>query len=258
MTDFQYTRPGLRNRRGGRPGRKPGGGFDKKGFGFVLLLVGLFLMLRKFDLLYFNWHDVWPWILIGIGLAIGIKNRFQNNASWILIIIGSIHLIPVFTIFGVSSTALAIPAALILLGIVIIFRPSKKKLWDKNCERNIKTVTNGDSTLNIDVTFGGHKEIITSKNFKGGTVSTTFGGSEINLMNADTTDELINLNLRVSFGGVELIVPSHWEIKNEISSTLGSVEDNRTVYTNSGSDDKKNTLVLTGSCSFGSIEIKSY
>ncbi|MBZ0098635.1 MAG: cell wall-active antibiotics response protein, partial [Taibaiella sp.] len=132
-----------------------------------------------------------------------------------------------------------------------------KKLWDDRCGSNIKTVANGDSVLNVDVTFGGHKEIVTSKDFKGGNVSTTFGGAEINLMNADSTDKTITLNMRVSFGGIELIVPSHWLIKNEISNTLGSVEDNRNIYTQGGSEEKI-TLVLTGSCSFGSIEIKSY
>jgi hypothetical protein len=107
------------------------------------------------------------------------------------------------------------------------------------------------------VTFGGHKEVVTSKDFKGGSISTTFGGAEVNLMNADSTDKTISLNMKVAFGGVELVVPSHWQVKNEISNTLGSVEDNRNIYTHGGGEEQT-TLVLTGSCSFGSIEIKSY
>ncbi|MCB0700017.1 MAG: hypothetical protein H6551_04065 [Chitinophagales bacterium] len=236
--------------------RHRGGGGDKRWFGLILLLIGSVLLLRKFDLLYFNWHDMWPWILVFVGTMIGVKSKFRNNASWILILIGVAHLLPVFTIFGVASTALAIPAAFILVGILIILNPSKKKRWDARCDNNMKTVTNSDSTINIDVTFGGHKEIITSKDFRGGTVSTTFGGTELNLINADTTQETIELNLRVSFGGVELAVPSHWEIRNEISNTLGNVEDERNIQTSPG--EKKVILVLTGSCSFGNIEIKSY
>lgn len=229
---------------------------DKRWFGLILLLIGSFLLLRRLDVFYFSWHEMWPWVLVLIGTLIGVKSKFRNNASWILILIGGAHLIPVFTIFGVSSTALAVPAALILVGLIILLNPSKKKRWNARCDDNMKTVTNSDNTINIDVTFGGHKEIVTSKNFKGGNISTTFGGTEINLINADTPDDTIYLNVRVSFGGVELIVPSHWELKNEISNTLGSVEDERNIQTAPGH--KKVTLVLTGSCSFGSIEIKSY
>lgn len=235
------------------------GGGDKKWLGFTLLAIGSVILLRKLDLFYFDWHSMWPFILIFIGGVIGLKSRFRNNAWWILAVIGIAHLIPVFTIWGVTSKALLIPLGMIALGLIIIFKPSrKKKLWNERCESNIKTVTNNDSVLNIDVTFGGHKEIITSKDFKGGNISTTFGGTEINLMNADSTEKTINLNVKVAFGGVEIVVPSHWQIKNEISSTAGSVEDNRNMHTHAGNDDEKITLVLSGSCNFGSIEIKSY
>lgn len=251
---YEYKRPGLRNKT--RRRGKHGG--DKRWLGLVLLLVGSFLMLRRLDVFDFSWHDMWPWALIAVGIGIGLKSKFRNNASWILLVIGTVHLIPVFTIWGVSSTALAVPAALILLGIIIILNPSKKKNWSNRCENNMRTVTNGDSTLNIDVTFGGHKEVVTSKDFKGGRISTTFGGTEVNLMNADTKEGILTINLNVSFGGVELIVPSHWEIKNEVSTSMGSVEDNRAVYTAPGTVEKKVTLVLTGSCTIGSVEIKSY
>lgn len=235
--------------------QKQGG--DKRWFGFALLMIGVVVLLNKF--MDFDYHSLWPWILIGIGVIVGLKNKFSNNAPYILIAVGVAHVIPVFYIMGVSSKALLVPAALIGLGLLFIFRPgSKKKTWSERCESGIRTVTNNENVLNVDVTFGGHKEIVTSKDFKGGNISTTFGGSEINLMNADSTEKTLTLNLKVSFGGVELIVPSHWQIKNEISNTLGNVEDNRNVYTYGGEQKEIITLVLTGTCNFGNIEIKSY
>lgn len=237
------------------PGHQGG---DKKWFGFALLMLGLFILAKKLNFFDIGWHDAWPWMVIAIGMFIALKSKFRNNAWWILTLIGVSHLIPVFYIGEVSSKTLLIPAVMIVLGLVIIFRPArKKKLWDDRCGSNIPIVTSSESTLNIDVTFGGHKEIVTSKDFKGGSISTTFGGAEVNLMNADSTDKTINLNMKVAFGGVELVVPSHWQVKNEISNTLGSVEDNRNIYTHGGGEEQT-TLVLTGSCSFGSIEIKSY
>lgn len=227
---------------------------DKIFFGLAIALAGLFLMLRKLHMLpYFDWQTFWPFILIGMGLFIGIKKRFHNHAWWILILIGSANLIPEFTIHGTSSTALVVPAALIIGGLLMIFRSKNRNAYlDK-----MEIVTNAEDTLNIDVTFGGRKEIVTSQNFRGGTISTTFGGTEINMVQANCTMPVV-LNLKVSFGGVELIVPSHWELQNDIQPTFGSVEDHRSIRTVPPANEEKKILILKGNCSFGSIEIKSY
>jgi hypothetical protein len=121
----------------------------------------------------------------------------------------------------------------------------------------MNTVTSEESQLNIDVTFGGHKEIVTSKEFRGGNINATFGGCEINLMQADSSVQPIILDLKVSFSGVEIIVPSHWDLQIEIEPSFGSVEDRRMIRTPNAGEERK-TLILRGTCSFGSIEIKSY
>jgi len=116
---------------------------------------------------------------------------------------------------------------------------------------------NTNSTVNIDVTFGGKKEIVTTKDFKGGTANVTFAGCEVNLVQADFAEPSVVMVFQVSFGGVELIIPSHWDVQNEINPSFGSVEDERTIQTATTNETKK-ILILRGNCSFGSIEIKSY
>lgn len=229
---------------------------DKAWFGLAVVTIGIIILLKRFDLFYFDFKTMWPWLLVGIGLLVGVKNKFRNNAWWIMVLIGTLHLIEPFTIFGVNTSALLLPAGLILLGLVIIFgKNRKKKNWGE-C-KSTATVTNDNDNINIDVTFGAHKEVVTSKNFKGGRASATFGGIELNFINTATTEKIIELHLSASFGGIELSVPSHWEIKNEITTTLGSVEDKRFVHTNPN-EEEQTTLILKGSCTFGGIEIKSY
>ena len=228
---------------------------DKSFFGFIIILVGVFILLKKLHFFYIDWHLVWPIVMIAIGLLIGIKKRFHNHAWWILILIGVAHLIPEFEINGTSSSSLIVPAALIIGGLVMVFRSGKKN----DCRtRHIETITNAENVVNIDVTFAGRKEIVTSKDFRGGSIQTTFGGVELNLVQADITTQQVVINTKVSFGGVELIVPSHWEIQNEIETTLGSVEDHRAIRTGGSSIEERKVLILRGSCSFGSVEIKSY
>lgn len=244
--------PNFRHMR--RPPRKGG---DKRWFGLFVILIGVMFMLRTLDIIpHISWHNHWPIILIAVGLFVGIKNKFRNNAPYILIGVGICYLIPTFTILGVSSTKLILPTILILIGIALFIRPGKKN----KCADKMQVVTSDASTVNLDVTFGGRKEIVTSKQFQGGNVSTTFGGIELNLTQADSVMQPMVMKFKVSFGGVELIVPPHWEIQNDITPSFGSVEDHRSIHSRSNDDDKDNRkiLVLEGSCSFGSIEIKSY
>jgi predicted membrane protein len=230
---------------------------DKKMMGIVIVLIGILLLLKVMNLIWFSVVFSWPSILICIGVLIGIKNRFRNNAWWILILIGVSFLNPDYTIHGVYIRHYLFPIMLILIGLSIVFRPRKRCFNGVNPTIGVKeSYTNPENTLNIDVTFGGRKEYVTSKDFRGGTVNATFGGCELNLMQADTTADAIVLDLKVSFGGIELIVPSHWQIRNEINPAFSNVEDER--MRTPMDTEKQIVLILRGSVSFGNVEIKSY
>ncbi len=225
-------------------------------FGVAIAIIGLILMLTTMKVLpCIDLEFSWPAILIVIGVLIGFKNGFRNNAWWILIIIGIANFTPQFMLFGRPSRDFAWPAIVIIVGLAIALRPKRYK-YPQQAPPMSSTI-NTESNLNIDVTFGGKKEVVTSKDFKGGSVAVTFAGCEINLTQADFTEPSAIIDCRVSFGGVEIIVPSHWDIQNEISPSFGSVEDVRTIQTGPNNETKK-LLILRGSCSFGSIEIKSY
>jgi len=228
-------------------------GKDHLAFGIAIAATGILILLHLTGYIPLNIKTGWPLILVVIGLLIGIKNRFRKNAWWILVLIGGAHMIPRFEINGTPSTRLIWPVIMIIAGLFIAF--TKPRRCRNN--RDFDVFTNNDNNLNIDVTFGGRKEIITSKEFNGGTIQASFSGCEINLMQADNPGHPMLLNMKVAFGGIELIVPSHWEIKNEITPFAGSVEDHRTIRSASGAEEKR-TLILKGSVSFGSVEIKSY
>lgn len=231
---------------------------DKALFGIGVALVGVALLLKTLGFFYFCYATMWPFILIILGLLIGLKSSFRSPASWVLLMIGIFNITPQFYIFGHSSSTLVWPLMLIGFGLFIALR-SRRVPHFAEARRDfiMDSVTSSEDTINIDVTFGGRKEFITSKNFKGGTISATFGGCEVNLMQADTTERVMVIDMKIAFGGVELIVPSHWEIQNEISPSFGSVEDERVMQPASGSGEQK-ILILRGNCSFGSVELKSF
>jgi predicted membrane protein len=55
-------------------------------------------------------------------------------------------------------------------------------------------------------------------------------------------------------GGTKLIVPSNWEVRSQLTSIFGNVEDKR----QSASTNSDKVLILDGSSVFGGIEIKNY
>lgn len=235
-------------------GFKEGNPANRIFFGIAVALIGVLLLLKTIGYLPFSLHLSWPIILIVIGALIGFKNGFRNNSWWILITIGVAHLIPQFKINGTSSKHLIWPLVVVIAGIMIAFRPRRKRCMP-TAYNNARVTP--DSQVFIDVTFGARKEFITAKDFKGGVVSVTFGGSELNLTQADFAEESVILDCRVSFGGVELIIPSNWDVQNDIRPTFGAVEDERVIRTNPTGEVRKK-LILQGSCTFGGIEIKSY
>ena len=220
-------------------------------FGVAIAAIGILWMLKLTMNLHLpGWMTEWPFMMIVVGILIGVKNNFRNSAWWILCLIGGANLVDDY--FHQYNDFI-LPGALILGGLAIAFRPRRKN----NCAPNFKVNNSisAESTLNLDITFGGRKEMITSKDFKSGSVGVTFAGCELNFMQADIENTAV-LDLKVSFGGVEIIVPSHWHIQNEINPSFGSVDDERSIQT--GTAETRKTLILRGSCSFGSVEIKSY
>lgn len=227
------------------------------GFGIIVLVIGLVVLLKQlgFETLVPIRH-FWPYILIAIGLIIGISNKFRSPAPFILLIIGIAHAIPAFH-FNIGdsvvySKRLVAPLILICAGLYFLFASKKKR-----CFPHRHTPTNDQNYVTKDVIFGGSKEIVTSKSFQGGDITAVFGGAELNFMQADMENEMAVMNVRAVFGGCEIIVPSHWDVKNEVTVLLGSVDDQRTLRMTEGNTAKK-TLVLRGLCLFGGVEIKSY
>lgn len=233
--------------------------------GILIAAIGILFLLDKFNILEFN-LKVAPVFLIIIGIVNGYKNGFGKLGSLIFIIGGVLWLLPSFTIAGVRSGDLFWPTMLIVSGIYIALRSTSKHT---NSKKTSETSTNftevssleyetlNDNSVKIDAFFGGRKEIITSKQFKGCSATAVFGGAEINLMQADNISQPMVIDLKVFFGGIEIIVPSHWELINEVDVIFGGIEDKRNLRTNTEAGNVKK-LLLRGSVAFGGLELKSY
>ncbi len=274
--------------------RRPNG---KIWFPIALVMVGGLLMARQLGAGIPEWIFSWQMLLIALGIISGLAHAFRGPGWLIMILVGSFFLMDQL-IPGLDIHRFIWPAAIILVGLVMLIRPKKpywmdhdwkdnwnrkeKERWQRRRQRrgypgfndmgpNPENVSDpnaavfgnaGSSSKSfssedyIDATtvLGGIHKNILSKNFKGGDIVIFMGGAEINLSQADIQGRA-NIDITQIMGGTKLIVPSNWEVRSQLTSVFGNIEDKRQ---NMGNTDPQKVLVIDGTSVFGGIEIRNY
>lgn len=153
------------------------------------------------------------------------------------------------------------PILFILFGIAIISKVvSKPKKENTNNEYEIFERLKDSNFIQRlfsgkNVIFGSSKNIVLSPLFKGTDINIIFGGAILDLRKTDIEEGETIIEANVIFGGIEIYVPSSWEIAINTTSILGATEDKR-FYTDEKAHSNKK-LIIKGSCIFGGIEIKN-
>jgi predicted membrane protein len=228
--------------------------------GAIILAIGSLLLLDRLDLYDFpGWLISWKTFLIAIGVAVGINRRFEGIGWLVMILVGSFFLIDDIPGFPYDIDRYAFPIGIIIVGLFIVFRAmmgsaareNRKSLWGDGV---VSTDTGGEDWFDITTVFGGAKKRVFSKNFKGGETTCVFGGSEIDLTQADIQGTVV-IDVVQLFGGVKLMVPANWELKSDMTVILGGFDDKRH-GTQAPNPEKK--IVLTGFVMFGGVDVKSF
>lgn len=245
------------------------------GMGLLVLAAGVLLLARQLGAPIPSWLFSWPVILIVVGCIIGLKSKFENPASFILILIGVVFLLDRNEIFDFKM--FIIPVMLIIVGLSVILTPRRGKRLRRSLEGKQKPGVNADELqgdekapppfgvpgnayldeeyLQLNAVLGGIKKRVLSKNFQGGEIVTFMGGVEVNFLNADLQHPVI-LEVNNIFGGSKLLIPSHWDVKNDVSAVFGGVDDKRNFVNVEVSPQK--VIHLKGTCLFGGIEIANF
>jgi len=218
--------------------------------GVVLVVVGSLIFADRAGFDIPGWLFSWQTIVIAVGIYIGARRSFQPGGWLIPIAVGVVFLLNDWVIGWDSWREYFWPSIIIVIGIYMIIRPkrSQRKFWDSD-------TISSDETIDAVSIFGGTKRNIISKNFKGGEITTFFGGTDLNLTQADIVGTA-TLEITQAFGGTKLIVPAHWNIQSEVICVLGGINDKRPL--SKDGQDANRLLVLRGTCVLGGIDIKSY
>lgn len=243
--------------------------------GVILVGIGLVLFADKLGVFIPHWMLTWPMLVVVIGLYSGFKHNF-SNASWIIITAVGVIFLWDEMMLALSLKPYLVPVILVAAGLIIILRPKKnnrflgghgQEKWERKWERRHYRYSNeayekatagadplSDDLININCVLSGVQRTVISKTFKGGRISCVLGGAEIDFTKADIQGTAV-LQLHQILGGITLIVPSNWAVRNNISGVLHGVEDERR---GAVQEDPGKVLLLQGSAVLAGVEIKSY
>lgn len=252
--------------------------------GAIILIIGLVLLIKNLIPNLPNFLLSWQLVFIAVGIIVGMKTKFKSLVPIILIAIGGLSFIHQYIFSIPHYRAIFLPIILILIGIKLITSNNKKTrsigyqspespaeassntsmiAYDYSKNDNSNTQGSTEKTNNyalppefidVEVYFGSQSTKIYTKSFKKANINLMFGASKINFREADFT-EIVVVDVLSICGSIELNMPSNWYIKNEITSILGSVEDNRNTF--NITPDITKIMILRGTCVMSSIEIKN-
>ena len=220
--------------------------------GILFFILGAVWLLDNLNFYYFDHlipHYVFTWrtflILLGAYLFFGREKRIFGA---ILMVIGAFHLMDeIFWWWHIDFWDIIWPTVLVFLGIALITRRG---------HTGPSGPSDPDYIDDMSV-FGGGEKKISSQNFKGGKLTAVFGGSKIDLRNAEIAEKSeVILDMFVLFGGTEIIVPADWTVKMETTVLFGGLSDKRQSVLNVVSNPDK-TLIVKGIVLFGGGELKS-
>jgi predicted membrane protein len=226
--------------------------------GLFIVAVGLLFLAKKAGVELPFWLFSFHTLLIGVGLYIGFRHSFRGIGWLIPVIIGATLLLDdIYPYYDISQFTW--PIVIIGVGLFMIFRPGHRRRGRRNRRgTDSHPVDSTDDYIDSTVIFGGVKKNIISKNFRGGETVTIFGGTEINLLQADVTAP-IRMDITQVFGGTKLIVPSDWTIQSkDLVAILGGVDDKRPLMNHPADATTNKLLILEGTCVLGGIDIRSY
>ncbi len=212
------------------------------GIGAVLLLDNLRLIPWQVAYFIFQWEN----ILITLGIVL-IASRENNKPGYILLGLGVVFSLEEWLNVNISIGDLW-PLVFIVIGAFIISRTRKT-----DHDINFQDQSDGKDVIEDTAIFGGGDKVITSENFKGGTLTAICGGSNIDLTQSKMAEGQNVIDVFYLFGGSKIRVPQDWTIHLQTTGIFGGMSDKRK-FVDSSTDPSKE-LYIKGIAIFGGSEI---
>ncbi len=207
-------------------------------WGIVLILLGVFIGLNRFNLINVKLlFDGWWTLFIIIPSFIGIFDKNGRIFSIFLFIIGILLLLNARDIIEYKYISkLILPVILVLIGLKVLFKDANNKV-------KVSKDTDFDD---VYATFSAEK-VKYDKVFEKAELNAIFGSLEYDLSNSKIKEDAY-LESNSVFGSIKIYVPKDVKVVLKSTSIFGGVKNN------SNNEDGK-ILYINATCLFGGLEI---
>ena len=238
-------------------------------FGILVVVVGVLLLLMALDAIAIDGiGELLPYIpslFILWGVYLLVVQKFKRASGPIVLI--AIATVIQLMLLDVLEWAYVWPIAIILIGVAIIAggagyhgrrrrRRERRKQRERQRSKTAETRTSAEGDLDISVTMSEANERNRSGEFKGGEISCVMGTVKLDLSEAEVAEPPARIHVDIVMGGLEILVPDHWIVQNDVARTMGEVED-QTESRRSAAMDGGATLIISGSVVMGHATIQS-
>lgn len=222
-------------------------------WGILFILTAVFIVVSKLGYL----QDVSLIKIIFAALFIGLIISSLVRLWWVGVLFPAAFICIIFSeelgLADLTPWPVLAIALLGSIGLSLIFSPIKKRRVTKCCGNDGFSETieeeSGD-IVDCYVKYGSSVKYIKSENFQKAVIKCSFGAMKVYFDNAKIPSGKAEVNLDVSFAGVELYIPREWNVINEVDAMLGGIDEKGRMISNDGP-----TLILTGSISLSGVEI---
>lgn len=243
--------------------------------GLCLMVLGALFALDNIGLIDFgSMVRFWPVILIAVGLAkLRTPHQSGGGVVWIGLGVGlllhTLDVVPFWRLW---------PFVLVLIGAQIAYHALRREPGGGGAARrrnDVGPVTVGDlppgfaaqgapeevsagtpsgepPTVTAFAFLGGVERVVRSQDFRAASVVAFMGGCEIDLRDARIVGGEAVVDVTVIWGGVEIKVPSDWNVEWRGVALLGGFGDKTR-----GRADAAARLIVTGQALMGGIEISN-
>ena len=180
--------------------------------------------------------------------VISVKYRQFGGLFIPLAIIGIVFATPL----GITAiTPWPLLGAALLLTVAFSFIiPSRWRSFSKSdCDFGVGGVVDDETSCRVN--FGGSTKYFKTENLETAALQCNFGGIDAYMDGSTLSPNGATLHVDLNFGGIDLYVPKEWRVINDLSVSLGGVDEvGRSIATTDSP-----TLTLTGKVAFGGIDI---
>ena len=225
--------------------------------GLVVVAWGGLLLAREYGLVDRSLHVMafWPLILIGFSLlALARRRSFASVVVGLAVGLFGAALLAERLGLVVAGLGHLWPLIVVAVGLGLLWQGLRRRSPARS-EDGMENETVSADELRRTVTMGGLALVVDSQQFKGGTLSATMSGVQLDLRRAELAGEEVRLDLSLFMSGLEVYVPTHWRIVDELTPFMGAVEDKTEPRPDRAGVQRR--LVLRGGLTMGAVTIKN-